>query len=194
MGLINWLFGGDARQVGDVVEQVGGVFRPNAEATASRAHEYNSAALTQYAAEFHARSNRTWFDSLVDGLNRLARPIITVSVLGIIPAVMLWPEEAAVAFAALALLPTGYWALVSIIIGFYYGGRMQIKAQDFERSVTEAVARAPAVIENMKRLRDHLSPDEAADDDPELAVEIAAELPTSNNRAVADWRSLERAR
>ena len=36
--LINWLFGGGARQVGDVVEQVGGVFRPNAEATASRAH------------------------------------------------------------------------------------------------------------------------------------------------------------
>lgn len=193
MGLIKWLFGGGARQVGDVVEQVGGVFRPNAEATASRAHDYNSAALAQYAAEFHKRSNRTWFDSLVDGLNRLARPIITVSVLGIIPAVMLWPEEAAVAFAALALLPTGYWALVSIIIGFYYGGRMQIKAQDFERSVADALARAPAVIENMKRLRDHLSPDEAADDDPELAVEIAADLPATDNRAVADWRSSARA-
>lgn len=92
----------------------------------------------------------------------------------------------------LALLPTGYWALVSIIIGFYYGGRMQIKAQDFEQSVADAVARAPDVMENMKRLRDHLSPDEAADDDPELAVEIAADLPATDNRAVADWRSSAR--
>jgi len=188
MGLMRWLFGGGAKQVGNVVEQVGGVFRPNAEANAARTHEYRSGALAQYAAEFHTRNNRTWFDSLVDGLNRLARPIITVSVLGIIPAVMLWPEEAAVAFAALALLPAGYWALVSIIIGFYYGGRMQIKAQDFEKSVADAVARAPEVIENMKRLRDHLSPEEATDDSTEMALEIAADLPTTENPAVSDWR------
>ncbi|MEM7295815.1 MAG: 3TM-type holin [Pseudomonadota bacterium] len=193
MGLLKWLFGGGARQVGSVVEQVGGVFRPNAEAAAARAHAYDNAALSQYAAEFHPRQSRTWFDSLVDGLNRLARPVITASVLGIIPAVMLWPEKAAIAFASLALLPTGYWALVSIIIGFYYGGRMQIKAQDFERSVSEAVARAPAVIENIQRLRDHLTPEEAADDDPELAVELSGELPTTDNRAVADWHTSEEA-
>lgn len=191
MGLINWLFGGGARQFGNVVEQVGGVFRPNAEASAERSHEYKSAALAQYAAEFHQRSNRTWFDSMVDGLNRLARPIITVAVLGIIPAVMIRPAEAAIAFSALALLPTGYWALVSIIIGFYYGGRMQIKAQDFERSVVEAVARAPDVIDNIERLRDHLSPDQAADDDPEVALEIAGDLPITDNVAVADWRKSE---
>ena len=45
---------------------------------------------------------------------------------------MIWPEGAAVAFAALALLPAGYWALVTVIIGFYFGGRMQLKAQDFQ--------------------------------------------------------------
>lgn len=188
MGLRNWIWGGGAGQVGDAIERVGGVFKPNAEASAVRAHGYDSAALAQYAAEFHPRNNRTWFDSFVDGLNRLARPIITVAILGVIPAVMIWPESAAISLAALALLPAGYWALVSIIIGFYYGGRMQIKAHDFEKSVAQAVERAPEVIENITRLRHHFSPGAAADDDPELAVEIAGELPSTGNGAVTDWR------
>jgi len=178
------LFGGGR----NVATEVAGIFRENAERTAARDHEYNSAALAQYAAEFHARQNRTLFDSLVDGLNRLARPLITLTALGVIPAVVIWPEELAVAFSALALLPTGYWALVSIIIGFYYGGRMQIKAQNFERSVTEAAARAPQVIENMRRLRNELSPGEAVDDSPELVTEIVTDLPTTENQAVLDWR------
>ena len=74
------------------------------------------------------------------------------------------------AFAALALLPAGYWALVTVIIGFYFGGRMQLKAQDFQKSVQSAANRAPEVIANIKRLRSALSPDEAADDSPELAL------------------------
>ena len=76
-----------------------------------------------------------WCDGLVDGLNRLVRPVITFGLLGILPAVVIWPEGAAIAFAALALLPAGYWALVTVIIGFYFGGRMQLKAQDFQKSV-----------------------------------------------------------
>jgi hypothetical protein len=77
--------------------------------------------------------------------------------LGILPAVVIWPEGAAVAFAALALLPAGYWALVTVIIGFYFGGRMQLKAQDFQKSVQSAADRAPEVIANIKRLRTELS-------------------------------------
>ncbi|MBQ4825526.1 hypothetical protein J4729_13340 [Leisingera sp. HS039] len=180
MGLIKWLIGGGAEQIGATVERVGGFFRPNAEASAARAHDIDAAALSQYAAEFQAHQQRTCFDSLMDSLNRMVRPVITLTVLGVIPAVMLWPEQMAVTFAALALLPTGYWALVSVITGFYYGGRMQLKAQDFERSVSDAVARAPQVIENMRRLRDHLSPGEAeADDDPRDGEE---------NAAVAAWK------
>lgn len=191
MGLRKWLMGGGADRVGTTVERVSGVFRPNAEASAVRSHNYDSQALRQYATEFHHRTNRTWFDSLVDGLNRLARPVITMTVLGVIPAVIVWPADAAIAFAALALLPTGYWALVSIIVGFYYGGRMQIKAQDFEDSVVAAVERAPQVLENMEHLRSHLSPQVAVDNDPELALEVSGDLPTTNNAAIEDWRKAE---
>jgi hypothetical protein len=94
--------------------------------------------------------------------------------LGILPAVVIWPEGAAVAFAALALLPAGYWALVTVTIGFYFGGRMQLKAQDFQKSVQSAADRAPEVIANIKRLR------------TELSLELAQGLDI-DNPALRDW-------
>jgi hypothetical protein len=74
-----------------------------------------------------------------------------------------------------------------VIIGFYFGGRMQLKAQDFQKSVQSAANRAPEVIANIKRLRTALSPNEAADDSPELALELAQGLPQAENAAVRDW-------
>ena len=181
MGLISWVLGGGAKQAAAAVGQVAGVFKPNAEASETRGHAYDWAALAQYTAEF-AHPRRGWFDGLVDGLNRLVRPAITFGLLGILPAVVIWPEG-----AALALLPAGYWALVTVIIGFYFGGRMQLKAQDFQKSVQSAANRAPEVIANIKRPRSALSPDEAADDSPELALELAQGLPQAENAAVRDW-------
>ena len=185
MGLISWIFGGGAKHAASAVETVAGAFKPNAEASDARGHEYAKAALAQYAAEF-AHPRRGWFDGLVDGLNRLVRPVITLSLVGVLPVTMIWPEETAVAISALALLPETYWASLSVIIGFYFVGRMQLKSQDFKRSIQEAVARAPEVIANIKRLRTALSPNEAADDDPELALELAQGL-GSDNPALLDW-------
>ena len=186
MGLISWVLGGGAKQAAAAVGQVARVFKPNAEASETRGHAYDRAALAQYTAEF-AHPRRGWFDGLVDGLNRLVRPAITFGLLGILPAVVIWPEGAAIAFAALALLPAGYWALVTVIIGFYFGGRMQIKAQDFQKSVQSAADRAPGVIANIKRLPTARSPNEAADDSPELALKLAQGLPQAENAAVRDW-------
>ena len=181
MGLMSWILGGGAKQAAAAVGQVAGVLKPNAEASEARGHAYDGAALAQYAAEF-AHPRRGWFDGLVDGLNRLVRPVITFGLLGILPA------GAAIAFAALALLPAGYWALVTVIIGFYFGGRMQLKAQDFQKSVQQAADRAPEVIANIKRLRTALSPNEAADDDPELALELAQGFAEGENAAIVAWQ------
>lgn len=189
MGLAKLLFGGGVTQIANGVKAVAGVFSPNAEASDKRDASYNTAALAQYAAEFHARQNRTWFDSLVDGLNRLVRPVTTIGVLCVIPATIIYPEQTSVAFAALALLPAGYWAIVGVIVSFYYGGRMQIKSQEFEKSITNAVARAPQVIKNIEKLRDHLSPGEAKDGSTDVALEISGKLPVDNNPAINDWQT-----
>ena len=193
MGLKKWLFGGGVKQVGNIVEQVGGVFRPNAEKSEVREADYNQAVMAQYATEFQVKEPSK-FQSFVMGLNSLVRPIVTPSLLAPIPLVMIYPERTTIAFAALALLPAGYWALVSMVLGFYYGGRMQIKSHDFHKSIADAVERAPQVIENIKRLRNELTPGEAEDDDPDVALEIAGELPVTGNSAIRDWQKLSRGR
>ena len=65
---------------------------------------------------------------------------------------------------------------------------MQLKAQDFQKSVQSAADRAPEVIANIKRLRTALSPNEAADDDPELALELVQGFAEGENAAIVAWQ------
>ena len=113
------------------------VFKPNAEHEAARGHlerlaltEQDMASLQQFAAEFQARDGRTWWDSLVDGLNRLPRPLITLGILAFFVLAPLEPVRFLEIARAYQMMPDGFWALLSVIIAFYFGGRMQLKRQD----------------------------------------------------------------
>ncbi|MBI1495384.1 3TM-type holin [Halocynthiibacter styelae] len=184
MRILQWLFGGGRNVLKETVE----VFRENAEAGAVRDADYSQAALAQYAAEFHARSNRTRFDSLADGLNRLVRPAVTLCVLLPIPITMIWPGHMAIAIASLALLPVGYWAIVGTVTSFYYGGRMQLKAQEFHTSLAATVANAPRIIETIDSLREFTS-DSPGAADPGTDTELSeAATETSENPAVRAWQ------
>ena len=113
------------------------VFKPNAEGEAQRGHverlalsAQDLASLEQFAAEFQPRSNPTWWDSFIDGLNRVPRPLITLGVLAFFVLAPLDPLRFAQIARAYELMPDGFWALLSIIVAFYFGGRMQLKRQD----------------------------------------------------------------
>jgi hypothetical protein len=113
------------------------VFKPNAEKEAERGHverlalsEQDMASLQQFAAEFQARQGSTWWDSLVDGLNRLPRPLITLGILAFFVLAPLEPVRFLEIARAYQMMPDGFWALLSVIIAFYFGGRMQLKRQD----------------------------------------------------------------
>ena len=75
-----WTALGDLLRGGkDVAE----VFVENRENRGARQHEQwladldrDRAVLQQFAAEFHARQNRSAWDAIVDGLNRLPRPLL----------------------------------------------------------------------------------------------------------------------
>ena len=125
-GFLQNLFGvgSPTNPVAETIE----VFRENSEKSAQRAAQHRTAALAQYASEFHLRSNRTWLDAFADGLNRLVRPVVTIGLLYPIPATIYAPETMATVWTAIGTLPTGYWAVVGIILPFYFGGRMQVKA------------------------------------------------------------------
>ncbi|MEL6736146.1 MAG: 3TM-type holin, partial [Pseudomonadota bacterium] len=44
-------------------------------------------------------------------------------------------------------VPEPLWWLLGAVVSFYFGARHQTKGQEFQRSLAETLARAPAVIE-----------------------------------------------
>jgi len=134
------------------IKNVTEIFKPNAEASAQRDADEQMALMRTYQAEFNARSNRTWADSIADAVNRLVRPVITITILSIFFVAYLNPERFAIITTALGSVPDGYWALLSVIIAFYFGGRMQLKSQDFQFKESQAKA-VKALIETKKEFR-----------------------------------------
>ena len=123
--LIPQLLGGGAggKGVVDVVE----TFRPSAEKSAQREADYRSAALAQYAAEFGR--NRNFLDSAIDALNRLVRPAFAWGVIWMLVWTVVDPGLMARVFESWAVLPDFAWGVVSLVVGFYFAGRLQIKHQ-----------------------------------------------------------------
>ena len=162
------------------------VFRPNAEMAAARGHEevmalseQDMAALQQFAAEFYARERRTWWDSLVDGLNRLPRPLITLGILAFFVLAPLEPVRFLEVARVYQLMPDGFWALLSVVVAFYFGGRMQLKRQDMAvKGGALMVARAIVAQRQSER---------AAAARPG-APDAAAGSTDGTNRVVEEWR------
>lgn len=134
------------------VETVAGVFTSNKEKDAQRSADEQMALLKTYQAEFNARQNRTWADSLADAFNRLIRPMIVSLTLFIFVIAYISPTHLAEITLAMSAIPQGYWALLSVIIAFYFGGRMQLKSQQFKFSETQAQA-VKALIETKAEFR-----------------------------------------
>jgi Holin of 3TMs, for gene-transfer release len=163
---------------------------------AERAHgerlaltEQELASLQQFAAEFQAREGRTWWDSLVDGLNRLPRPLIA---LGIVAFFLLAPLEPVRFFEiarAYQMLPDGFWALLSVIVAFYFGGRMQLKRQDRAvRCGILNVAREILAIRHTGQAHGKLGPRPLAALPPDRLDASAEAAAPGGNRVVEEWR------
>lgn len=151
MGLIGGVMGALFGNGRNVIRDTAEVFRINAEASDARDAAYRAAALAEFGAEFsHPRQG--WFDRFVDGLNRIPRPALAFGTLGLFVASMVDPIWFASRMQGLALVPEPLWWLMGAIVSFYFGSRYQAKAQDFQRSVTETMARTPIVLGNIAAL------------------------------------------
>ena len=105
--------------VGNTVVKVAGAFKPNAEAQAARDETARAAALAQFAAEFQ-RPKSTWFDSLMDGINRLPRPIMALGVIGMFTYAFFDPIGFSAKMQAITLIPDPLWQILMGITGFYF--------------------------------------------------------------------------
>lgn len=187
-GLMTALFGGGRNAIAETIE----VFRANAEAGEARAAAYRGKALEQFAAEF-AGARRGRFDRIVDGLNRLPRPMLALGTIGLFVTALVDPIWFAARMQGVALVPQPLWWLMGAIVSFYFGARHQVKGQEFQRSIAATVALAPQVRANVAALA-ALDAGAAGNGRAKGASDAAgAAGAAGDNPALTAWRA-ERAR
>ncbi len=169
------------------------VFKPNAENEAERGHKermevsrQDLASLQQFAAEFKSKRTSTAWDSFVDGLNRLPRPLITLGILGLFILAPADPIRFLEIARAYQIMPEGFWALLSIIIAFYFGGRMQVTRQQMTIA-GGALDAAKEIVRVRKAFRDLAEEEEPASERAYQEAIQVAEPDKHTNRVVAAW-------
>lgn len=156
MGLMRGL--GAVETLGRAAQGIAEVFHPNATEANRLGHAAQQAALAQLSEEF-ALPKRGLFDRLVDGLNRLPRPMLALGTLGLFVYAMLEPVGFARRMEGLAFVPDPLWWLLGAIVGFYFGAR----ELHYVRGRSSAAARPAPVHSSWK------ASDEGAEDNPALA-------------------------
>lgn len=122
MGLIGRVLGAGPAEVGAAVGGLAEVFVGNRAERDAAAATLGQAALAQYAVEFQqAPSGR--FDRVMNGLNRLPRPLLVCGTLGLFAYSMISPRGFAERMESLALVPDPLWWLLGAIVSFYFGAR-----------------------------------------------------------------------
>ncbi len=140
---------GNLLGLGQAVEGVAEVFVDNKTKRSEQAHAARIATLGQLEAEFaRARGNR--FDQFVDGLNRLPRPLLAFSAIGLFAYAMKDPLGFGARMQGLALVPDPLWWLLGAIVSFYFGAR----ELHYFRGASSSVApgRVAEVVRNVRAL------------------------------------------
>ena len=176
MGMMAKMMGWVLGTGGGLVQTVE-VFRENSEKGAERASDEKRAALAQFATEFAGRRPGL-FDRVIDGLNRLPRPMLALGTLGLFVSAMTSPTWFSSRMVGVALIPEPLWWLMGAIVSFYFGSRYQAKGQDFQRSVAETVLMGQALAADKGRV-------DAAEQDPAPTPEVPGDY--ADNPALADW-------
>ncbi|MGB8812101.1 MAG: holin family protein [Paracoccaceae bacterium] len=124
MGLIGTVLGGPAAvtAMGEAAKGLAEVFTPSATRRMELSAEAQMAALKQLGEEY-ALPSLSWFDRLVNGLNRLPRPMLAFGTLGLFVYAMIDPPSFAERMVGLNQVPEPLWWLLGAVVGFYFGAR-----------------------------------------------------------------------
>lgn len=124
MGLIGNLAGrtGTVAAIGEAAKGVAEVFTPSATKRMELSAKAQMTALQEYSDEFGSASVG-WFDSLVNGLNRLPRPLLAFGTIGLFVYAMADPHAFALRMVGLNAVPEPLWWLLGAVVAFYFGAR-----------------------------------------------------------------------
>jgi len=135
--------GRTAQQVGEAVGSVAEVFVGNRADREAAAAGGFVAALDQYGSEF-TQAPRGWFDGVVNGLNRLPRPMLALGTLGLFVYAMAEPAGFAERMQGLQLVPEPLWWLLGAVVSFYFGARELHHFRQRQGPAATVVAPSPA--------------------------------------------------
>lgn len=124
MGVIDRIIGisSGATAIGAAAGNLAEVFTQNQTRRMELDEEAFARAINQMAGEFE-NHQCGFFDGLVNGLNRLPRPVMTLGTLGLFSYAMVDPAGFGLRMQGLALIPEPLWWLFGAIISFYFGAR-----------------------------------------------------------------------
>ena len=167
MGLISRALGGASTisAAGQAVSDVAEVFHANETRTQELSAAAQRAALDAHGEEFqYARPGL--FDRVINGINRIPRPMLALGTMGLFVFAMVHPEAFAARMVGLNEVPEPLWWLLGAIVSFYFGAR------EMHYFRTPNGGRLP-------RMR----PDAVAQE----AAEAAAGVETDDNPALERW-------
>jgi hypothetical protein len=124
VGVIGKLVGapGAVTALGEAAKGMAEVFVPSATKRMELSAEAQMAALRQLGEEYENPS-AGWFDRLVNGLNRLPRPMLAFGTIGLFVYAMVDPLAFARRMVGLNAVPEPLWWLLGAVVAFYFGAR-----------------------------------------------------------------------
>jgi hypothetical protein len=124
MGVIGQILGGPGAvtALGEAAKGVAETFVPNATRKMELSAEAQMAALRQLGEEYGLPATG-WFDRLVNGLNRLPRPLLAFGTLGLFVYAMVDPVRFSARMVGLNAVPEPLWWLLGAVVAFYFGAR-----------------------------------------------------------------------
>jgi len=81
------------------------------------------AGMQSYSSEFSPRNNRSRWDSFWNGINRMPRPLIVITVFSYFGLAYFNPTEFQILNIALSGVPDQMWWVMSSVVGFYFVAR-----------------------------------------------------------------------
>lgn len=98
------------------------VFTQNATRRMELDEEAYARAIAQHGQEFMV-PRAGWFDNVVNGLNRLPRPLLALGTMALFIYAMVEPAGFGLRMVGLQQVPEPLWWLLGAIVGFYFGAR-----------------------------------------------------------------------
>lgn len=184
---LSFLGGGIAKGVSGVIDSGAGLARVFVGDKGQRDqgyHDESMASRNQFATEFQV-TNRTWFDSLIDGLNRLPRPAMVAMILAYINLSWVDPIQFNIVNQGLDLVPDRMWDIVLLIVSFYFVAREIQKSR--EKKLALSKADFDEHMRRVKELRDLKAPADTRIGEAEFQAEVKDATKPMSNAAIEEW-------